>query len=156
MKVREVMRKDVETCSVDATLSDAARVMWERNCGLVPILEGDRGQLVGVVTDRDVCMAAWSKGMPLGAIPVTVPMSSELRCCGPEDDLEQAHKAMRAHRVKRLLVMDKDQKLVGVVSLAALARAASHGKSKEAQATKPLVAETLAAFAEPRAQRVTA
>jgi CBS domain-containing protein len=156
MKVRDVMKKDVPTCSTDATLSDAARAMWDGHCGFVPIVDRDQDRVVGAVTDRDTCMAAWTQGLVLKEIPASMPMSTDLHCCSPDDSLEKALESMRSHRVKRLLVTDDDHRLFGVISLAALAKVASHGKTKSAQATKSLVAETLAAFAEPRAVKTTA
>src|SRR5262245_46040910 len=63
--VHEVMTKDVRTIGPDASLADAARVMWERDCGFLPVTDRADGRLLGVITDRDACMAALMHGAPL-------------------------------------------------------------------------------------------
>ena len=147
MKVREIMRSEVASCPPEASLSEVARIMWESDCGLVPIVDEQDGAVAGVVTDRDVCMAAWTRGQPLHEIPVRVPMSTDLKVCHPDDDLIQAQKLMQENRVKRLLVLDEDQHLAGVVSLACLARAAQGGPKAQRDRFNKGVAEVLASFA---------
>ena len=61
MKVRDVMTAQVETCPADANLSAAAMVMWRRDCGAVPVTEGKSNRIVGIITDRDICMAVATK-----------------------------------------------------------------------------------------------
>ena len=74
-RVREVMTKDVLTCSVSDRLNRAAQLMWESDCGCIPIVE-EHGMLVGMLTDRDICMAAYTSGKPLSEISVTSAMST--------------------------------------------------------------------------------
>ena len=67
MKVEQLMTKSVATCGPDKSADDAARIMWERDCGFVPITESTSNpRVIGVVTDRDLCMAAYTRGRPLG------------------------------------------------------------------------------------------
>ena len=88
MNVEQIMTKDVATCGPDDTLNEAARMMWERDCGFVPIAEpGPTRRLVGIVTDRDLCMAAYTRGRSLGEIRVGDVMSTGVRSCKAADDL---------------------------------------------------------------------
>ena len=69
MKVQQIMTKTVSSCLPDDTTNQAARIMWERDCGFVPVVEGRASQrVVGVVTDRDICIAAYTKNRPLDQI----------------------------------------------------------------------------------------
>ena len=148
MKVRDVMNKDVAFVRSDATLADAARLMWERDCGFTPILEPGTEQVVGVVTDRDICIATYTQGRAPAAIPVGVAMARRVISCRDDDDVAAAHAQMRTHQVRRVPVLDKFGRLVGVVSLNDLARRAFQESSTAARRE---VAETLAEVCRPRA-----
>jgi CBS domain-containing protein len=115
--VRDVMTRDVATCSPDASLTEAARVMWVRDCGFVPVTEGESGPLCGVVTDRDVCMAAYTQGKTLSEIPVRTAMATHVATVREEESLSRAHALMRERHVRRLPVVDADRRVVGVLSL---------------------------------------
>ncbi len=145
MRVREIMAKEVWTCVADEPLTAAARIMWERDVGVVPVVDED-GKLVGILTDRDVCMSAYFTGAPLGAIPARSAMSTEVFCAGPGQSVASAEELMRSKQVHRLPVQDESGKLVGMVSLSDLARAATGGGRGAGSA----VTATLAAIAEPR------
>ena len=87
MKVQEVMSGRLETCHPWDSLNEAARLMWDGDFGWVPVVDqGER--LVGVITDRDICMAAYTRGRPLRELPVAAAMCREVCCCGPDDSLE--------------------------------------------------------------------
>ena len=76
MKVDLVMSKDVASCVPSETLNEAARIMWERDCGIVPVVESrESGKVVGVITDRDICIAAYTRGRPLAQIPIDEAMA---------------------------------------------------------------------------------
>ena len=77
MQVRNVMSQPAVTCPVNATLDTVARCLWECDLGSVPLVD-DSGRVVGVVTDRDICMAAYMQGLPLNAIPAATAMAKEL------------------------------------------------------------------------------
>ena len=76
MKVREVMTTKVEPCRPEDPLSKAAAIMWQQDCGCVPVIDENR-KVVGMLTDRDICMATWMKGEPLQDLTVSIPMSKQ-------------------------------------------------------------------------------
>jgi len=127
MNVKELMTTELGTCTRNDTLNEAARQMWEHDCGFVAVT--DDGELLGVLTDRDVCMAAYTRGEPLAEIPIDAVMNEESVTCTPDDDPARVHELMRKYEVRRIPVVD-ERKLVGVVSLNDLAVAA---KSKDLQ-----------------------
>ena len=115
MKIKEVMTKEVRTCGLDSDLSAVARTMWMRDCGVLPVV--DNGQVVGVITDRDICVAAGSKNREPSTITVSEVMTRRLYSCSPDADVREALKTMREKRVRRLPVIDKNGKLCGILSL---------------------------------------
>jgi len=151
MKVSDVMTRSVATCSPRESLNDAARIMWERDCGIVPIVaDGDR-KVVGVITDRDICIAAYTQGLPLVQIRIGEVMSPHITSCRADEEVAAAEDSMQRAQVHRLPVIDDGGKLVGIVALADLARASARG----ARANKPGVSsvevgETVAAICRPR------
>lgn len=120
--VGSIMTRAVVSCSGNDTLHRAAQIMWDRDCGAVPVVDAE-GRAVGVVTDRDLCMAAYTRGRPLSAISVSSLLSGKLHTCVPSTSLDEAIARMRFERVRRLVVVEpRDQRLVGMLSLADLAR----------------------------------
>jgi CBS domain-containing protein len=152
MKVEQLMTKRVATCAPGDTLNDAARIMWERDCGIVPIVEdGATPRVVGVVTDRDVCMAAYTRGQPLSQIRVRDAMSTGVASCRAGDDVHEAEQTMRRAQVHRLPVVDDANQILGVISLADIAReAAREAGSQRQEVTALEIGETLAAIRQPR------
>lgn len=125
-KVATFMHPDPKTCSATDSLNCAAQIMWESDCGAVPVVDGD-GTLVGIVTDRDLCMAAYLRGQSLGGIDIGSVMSRELATVGPNDTLAQVVHAMGQHQIHRVPVAERGR-LVGIVSLADVARVVrAHG-----------------------------
>lgn len=124
MKVRDCCCKNVEVCGLDANLASAGWKMWERDCGILPVIDED-GLPVGVVTDRDICIAASTKYRPAAGIPLRelLPSRNPLSC-GPDDDVKDAMATMKREKVRRLLVTDADGRLKGVLSLNDLVLAA--------------------------------
>jgi CBS domain-containing protein len=123
LTVRDAMTDHpLATCSSNDTLNAAARHMWERDCGAVPVLDG--GQLVGIITDRDICMAAYTQGRPLTDIRIQDVMARHVHACHPDETLERAASLMAEARVRRLPVIDRERRLVGIISLADIARSA--------------------------------
>ena len=121
MKVKELMVRDVRTCFAEDDLNQAAQIMWDADCGTVPVVDA-AGIVKGMITDRDVCMAAYTKGRTLGAIHVRSAMAREVAACSPEDTLETALSIMKKARVRRLPVTERNGKLVGIVSISDLVR----------------------------------
>ena len=150
MNVEQCMSRQPKTCASSDNLARAAQIMWENDCGYVPVLDG-RNRLVGVVTDRDVCMAAFMKGAPLHALDVASAMAKKVFTCKPQDAVETAERLMQTYQVRRLPVVDGEDNLVGVLSLADVARALRG--AADARTADPLVGElarTLSAISEPR------
>jgi len=146
MRIKDVMTHPAVTCPAEASMDQPARLMWEFDCGIVPLVGAD-GRLAGVITDRDICMAALTQGRPLHDIAVASAMSTTLVTCGPGDSIEGVESVMRESRVRRVPVVDADGYLVGVVSLNDLARLV--GRAHKSPLDRTLV-QTLAAVGEPR------
>jgi CBS domain-containing protein len=128
--------------------------MWDYDCGCIPVCAGAGvGQPIGVVTDRDICMCALFQGKPLRELRVSDAMAKQLLTCRPEDSLEKAEKAMQAAHIRRLPVVDDEGGLVGMLSLADLARAAARDRRKLSEGE---VNMTFAAICEPNVPRLHA
>ncbi|MBM3990065.1 MAG: CBS domain-containing protein [Planctomycetes bacterium] len=150
MQVDELMTRDVWTCAPQDDLAAAAGAMWERDCGCVPVVDGQR-KVVGMVTDRDICMAAWIKGRKLHEIGVSEVMSERVIACRVDEVAECAEALMREHGVRRLPVLDLDGKLAGLLSLADLACEARRENGRLWRDVDSLeVALTLAGICQPR------
>jgi CBS domain-containing protein len=94
MKVKDVMTKEVRTCGLDSDLSAVAKTMWMRDCGVIPVMEN--GQVIGVITDRDICIATGSKNREPAGITVSEVMTRRIYSCPPEADIRDALSIMRA------------------------------------------------------------
>jgi CBS domain-containing protein len=155
MKVERLMNADVTACRADDTGNCAARIMWERDCGFVPVVD-ENERVLAVVTDRDLCMAAYTQGKPLQEISLRSVMSKEIFSCRPDDDLSQAETVMRKRQVRRLPVTDAEGRLKGILSLSDITReAAKEAKShpRKVEVSYSEVAETLADINMPRTGR---
>jgi CBS-domain-containing membrane protein len=156
MKIREVMTRDVCTLDPWAPLSEAARLMWEHDCGLIPVVDPHTQALVGVITDRDACMAAFLHGQALHSLPIEAAMARTLVTCRPEDDAAAALEALRRHQLHRLPVVDAQGLLAGIVTINDLAREASRQRGSGRQQLGSEVTETVAAICRPREAVATA
>jgi CBS domain-containing protein len=153
MKVSEIMTLDVGTCSPGDRLQDVAKIMWERDCGVVPVVD-DADRVLGMITDRDVCMAAYTQGRPLREIEVSSVMAHVVHTCHAGDSLAAAQRIMRAKKVRRLPVTDADGRLTGILSLNDIAREAARGHEPPAyELSAEGILDTFAAICEPRAPR---
>jgi CBS domain-containing protein len=146
MNVKEVMSREIKTIRMVDRLDAAARVMWEQDCGIVPVVDGNQA-LVGVVTDRDLCMAGYTQGRPLGEIPVTTVMARGVATCRPDEALATAVALMQQRQIHRLPVVDARNVVVGMLATNDLVRLA-HSRPAAFEATNVL--KTLAAIAAPR------
>jgi CBS domain-containing protein len=115
MKVNDVMTKDVRTCGPDSDLSAVARMMSMRDCGVIPVV--DNGEVVGVITDRDICIAAGSKNREPSMITVSEVMTRRVYSCPPDAEIQEALQIMREKQVRRLPVIDAKGRLCGILSL---------------------------------------
>ena len=153
MKVADTMTRDVRACTVHDSLNAAARVMWEHDCGCVPVVDS-QGRLVGIVTDRDICMAAYTQGVPLEAIPLERVMAARVISCARTDELDTAHRLMRKHEIHRLPVVDSRGRLTGILSLSDVVNQASKPGAEPSEAVE--IIATLSAIRKRRAAAATA
>jgi CBS domain-containing protein len=116
MKIQNLMTPNVESCTPQTSLTAAAMVMWRQDCGIVPVVDTNR-LVVGVLTDRDICMAVATRHRRPEDIDVEDVMSRRVVSVRREDDTATALERMRTARVRRLPVVDRDGRLEGVVSL---------------------------------------
>jgi CBS domain-containing protein len=131
MKAEDIMIEGVATCRASETLNRAAQLMWERRCGCVPVLD-EAGNVVGMLTDRDVAMASYTQGKSLTEIPVTSAMSRTVHSCSLSTSIDDVCQIMAANKIRRVPVVGNQGRLVGLVSLTDVARAAGtwDGKSE--------------------------
>ncbi len=116
MEVREVMCTKVETCRRSANLAEAALIMWNNDCGIVPVVDEER-RVVGMITDRDICMAAATRQRHPGDIRVADVISGEVHGVHAATDLRDALDLMKREQVRRLPVTDGNGVIEGVLSL---------------------------------------
>jgi CBS domain-containing protein len=147
MQVRQIMSQPVSTCSDQETLSAAARKMKEHECGVLPVVDREN-RVVGIITDRDICMAVADPQTSPNAIKVEQTMTRDVYSCRAEDSLEQAQTRMRELGVRRLPVLDRESKPLGLLSVDDLARHAISGGPQKPQSIELRgVASTLASTA---------
>jgi CBS domain-containing protein len=132
MEVKEVMTSNVRLATPDQSISESARIMAECDSGVVPVYEADR--LVGMVTDRDIVVRAVANNLA-PSTPVREVMSQEVLYCYEDDDIEQVAQNMAKNQVRRLPVLNRDKRLVGIVSIGDLS------KSVRPHATGEAIAE---------------
>jgi CBS domain-containing protein len=120
MQVQQIMTRKVELTDPNTTVRDVARKMRADNIGALPVGENDR--LVGMVTDRDILTRAVAEERAPGNTSVREVMSEHVYYCFDDDDVEQAAQIMAEHQVRRLPVLNRNKRLVGVVALADLGR----------------------------------
>lgn len=121
-KVREVMTDSPRCITPETLVSEAARLMKSEDVGSLPILEGER--LTGIVTDRDIVLQAVAEEKDPRGMPVREVASRELVTVGQDEDLSEALKRMASHQIRRIPVVDEDDRLVGIVAQADIAREA--------------------------------
>jgi CBS domain-containing protein len=126
VEVERSMTREVVTCRQDDSLEQAARRMRGRDCGALPVLDA-RGEVAGMLTDRDICMAALDSARPLWAITVREAMSPDVFVLDPAQSLVFAAELMGEFQVRRLPVVDSRRRPRGILSLLDLARRASSG-----------------------------
>lgn len=145
MKVKDIMSKPAAVCRAGDTLNTAAQLMWQHDCGALPVVNDD-GSVVGMITDRDICMSAYTQGTPLPAIQVSSAMAWEVASCRADASLDAAERLMRERKVRRIPVLDAAGRPLGVLSLNDLAR---HAASVRGNGLDKEVTRTLAAIGRP-------
>ncbi len=116
MNVQSIMEKNVKFSGPEESLADVARVMGENRCGVVPIVDAGY-RVIGMVTDRDICLAVAAADRLPSRIPVREVMSREVFSCGPSDDISDALQTMQKKKVRRLPVIADDGTLTGILSM---------------------------------------
>jgi CBS domain-containing protein len=142
MKAREIMTKDPEVVTGDDTIQRAAAIMRDRDIGFVPVVDDRSGMhLTGVITDRDIAVRHVAAGHP-GDCQVDKEMSAgRLQTVGPDDDIERVMEVMQRAQVRRIAVVEDDNRIVGVIAQADLATGDVDDRKVE---------ETLERISEPR------
>jgi CBS domain-containing protein len=119
MQLKEIMTRDVEVIHPNATVEEAAEKMEALDVGPLPVCDGDR--LVGMVTDRDITVRATAVGVDPGVVTVRDVMTPDVVYAFEDQDVREAARLMEQHQIRRLVVLDRDKRLVGIVSLGDLA-----------------------------------
>lgn len=131
MRVAEVMTRNVRLIEPNQTIRDAARLMAEMDAGIMPVREGDR--LVGMITDRDIAVRAVAQGRGPDTAVREV-MTDEVKYCYEDDDTDDVARNMADIQIRRLPVLTRDKRLVGIISLGDMAVSDEAGKAGEAVA----------------------
>lgn len=153
MLVKDIMTDDVQSCRAGDSLQLAAKLMWDGDCGCVPVVDEER-RVIGIVTDRDICMAALTQGVPLSESRVDSAMAHTVTCIQADDSPAIAEALMQRLQVRRLPVVDRAGILVGVLSLADLAYAMESAVTFGADGmTWTALGRTLAAVSRPRSRK---
>jgi CBS domain-containing protein len=137
MKVHQLMNGCVLTCGPQDSLERAAQLLWEHDCGVLPVVD-DKDCVRGVITDRDICMGAYTRGQRLSDLTVSDSMSPTVVSCHLDEDVTVVARRMAEHRVRRLLVVDDKGRIQGIVSLNDLARAGARNKDVARAASRVL------------------
>lgn len=111
------MTTDVGFCNLEDSLTRATEIMWQKDCGVVPIID-DENKVVGIITDRDICIAAATQNRKTSDIKAKEMIRGEVFSCEATDDVETALKKMRKYQLKRLPITDEAGELVGILSIA--------------------------------------
>ena len=119
MKIKDVMTKSVETVRPDQTLQEAASRMKSLDVGPMPVVDG--GRLVGILTDRDIVVRAVAEGRDVRTAKVRDAMTAEVVVCGDDEDVKQAAKKMEDRQIRRIVVVDGQKRVCGIVSLGDIA-----------------------------------
>ena len=123
MRVKELMSTDVKWCRPETDLATVARMMWNADCGIIPVID-DQWCVTGVITDRDICIATATRSLAPARIRVSEAMTRYVTTCSEDADARSALQALKAHRVRRLPVVNRQNRIVGVLSMNDLVRRA--------------------------------
>ena len=119
MQIKQIMTKGVEVIRPDDTLQEAARKMKSNDIGPLPVCDGDR--LLGMITDRDIIVRATAEGRDPKTTPVKDAMTPDVVYCYDDQDVEEAASLMKERQLRRLVVLNRNKKLVGILSLGDIA-----------------------------------
>lgn len=151
MHVRDIMTENPACCAPTTNLAAAAEMMWNNDCGVLPVMNND--EVEGILTDRDVCIALGTRNRRAEEVSAGEIATREVETCLPEDDIHAAMATMRRAKVRRLPVVGRDGQLQGLIALndIVLAVERTHGSVSYEE-----VMNTLKAVSEHRAHKATA
>ncbi len=129
MKAKDVMTVDVETCRDGTNVAEVAKIMWDRDCGVVPVVDAE-GKVTGVLTDRDICIALATRNCRASELTAGQVKSGKVHGCGPEDELEAVLKTMQTEKVQRLPVIGADGAVKGILSMHDIVLCACESRGK--------------------------
>ncbi|HYW69831.1 MAG TPA: CBS domain-containing protein [Pyrinomonadaceae bacterium] len=115
MKVKEVMTPGAKSIWITQNLAEAAKEMWENDCGALPVVKEHK--VVGMLTDRDICMAGAMRDRSLSQISVEEILTTQVFAAQVEEDIKDALETMREHKIRRLPVLNLEGELAGIVSM---------------------------------------
>jgi CBS domain-containing protein len=121
MNCKELMTPNPNVCTPSMTSEAAARIMGQENVGVLPIIDGTSKKLIGIVTDRDLCLGVIAKGKRPTEVTVSECMSTHLLTCGPQDDIQYCEQLMKQHQIRRIVVIDEHGCCMGIISQGDLA-----------------------------------
>jgi CBS domain-containing protein len=155
-KIKDLMVKNVKTCRTDTNLAEAVALMWDVNCGILPVVDAEN-RVIGLLTDRDISIAVGTRAKLASDIKTDEVISGNIYYCSPEDQLVEAMEIMKANKVHRLPVLDHDKKLLGIISLSDIALNVEETKGKESpEISFKDIALTLKGICEQQSQRARA
>lgn len=117
MKIHDVMTPEAQSCSPSSDLAVVGTLMWRGDCGTIPVVDPVSGKVQGMITDRDICIAAATKNRPAAEIRVSEVVTGALHAVRPDDDAREALRVMREEKVRRVPVVGADGTLQGIVSI---------------------------------------
>lgn len=147
MKVEQLMNRAVRTCSAQDSLELAARIMWECDIGCLVVVDADT-RPIGMITDRDALMGAYTQGVPLREGSVRNVMSRPLETCPENASLQELQQLMQKAQIRRVPVVDSSGRLTGIITLSDLARFSQWSANRFTHVDG--LARTLTAITEPR------
>ena len=147
MRIEELMNQPAICCGINDMAHEATKLMWEQDIGCVGVTD-DEGRLTGVVTDRDICMASYTQGKPPQQIPIIDVMSKQVYACRPSDTIETADRMMGEKQIRRLPIVDGDNRPVGFLSMNDITRGAAAGRTDGVGERE--VVQVMSAIGQPR------
>lgn len=155
MRIEKIMTKDVATCTPEDSLDKAASLMWNNDCGCLPVTYGDGArEVIGVITDRDICMAALFQGKAPRDLRVEDAMARSVLTCRASDDVADVQRLMHNEQIRRLPVIGNQGELIGIVSMADIALAWARMQHSQTPAiAASAVSSTLAGISAPAGDR---
>ena len=149
MKVQDVMTRNVATCRPNSTLAEAAGLMWQHDCGVIPIID-DQKKVVGVITDRDICMAVALNNRLASEVAVTEVSSGKVFAGSPQSDVDELLATMKNKKILRVPVVESDGRIVGIVSFSDLVQHSEEARGlKKPEISYEQVVDTRKAITHP-------